>query len=48
MWSSAPLLSAKALFALSALGSFGALAEPSINVALEAAFRPAPYLVELL
>ncbi|KAF2848212.1 glycosyltransferase family 24 protein [Plenodomus tracheiphilus IPT5] len=41
-------LSARALLALSAFRHIGALASPSINVALRAAFNPAPYLVELL
>lgn len=42
------MLSAKALFALCAFKHIGALASPSINVALRASFNPAPYLVELL
>ncbi|KAH6643992.1 UDP-glucose:glycoprotein glucosyltransferas-like protein [Boeremia exigua] len=44
----ASLLSARALVALSAFSRIGALADSSINVALQAAFNPAPYLVELL
>ncbi|KAF2134396.1 glycosyltransferase family 24 protein [Dothidotthia symphoricarpi CBS 119687] len=48
MRASASLLSAKTLFALSTLKHIGALASPSINVALEASFSPAPFLVELL
>ncbi|KAE8868844.1 hypothetical protein PTNB73_03897 [Pyrenophora teres f. teres] len=48
MRASASLLSAKALLALSAFRHIGAYASPSINVALRAAFSPAPYLVELL
>jgi UDP-glucose:glycoprotein glucosyltransferase len=44
----ASTLCAKALFALSAFKHLGALASPSINVALQASFSPAPYLVELL
>jgi hypothetical protein len=41
-------LSAKALLLLSASRFIGALAGPSINVALRASFDSAPYLVELL
>ncbi|KNG45048.1 glycosyltransferase family 24 protein [Stemphylium lycopersici] len=48
MRASASTLSAKALLALGAFKHIGALASPSINVALQAAFNPAPYLVELL
>ncbi|KAI8939197.1 hypothetical protein NX059_005027 [Plenodomus lindquistii] len=48
MRASASSLSAKALIALSAFRHIGASASPSINVALKAAFNPAPYLVELL
>ena len=44
----ASLLGAKALLALSALSRIGALADSNINVALQASFNPAPYLVELL
>lgn len=46
----APVASAgaKALLALGALSHIGALAGPSINVALRASFNPGPYLVELL
>jgi hypothetical protein len=42
------VLSARTLLALSAFGRIGALAESNINVALQASFAPAPYLVELL
>jgi UDP-glucose:glycoprotein glucosyltransferase len=42
------MLSARGLFALSAVHHIGAFASPSINVALRASFNPAPYLVELL
>ncbi|KAH3953623.1 hypothetical protein HBH98_179880 [Parastagonospora nodorum] len=48
MWTPASLLGARGLFALSAVHHIGALASPSINVALRASFSPAPYLVELL
>ncbi|KAF1930256.1 glycosyltransferase family 24 protein [Didymella exigua CBS 183.55] len=48
MRTSASLLSAKTLFALSAFSRIGALADSNINVALQASFAPAPYLVELL
>ncbi|KAL6707789.1 killer toxin resistant protein [Coniothyrium glycines] len=48
MRASASSLSAKALLALGAFRHIGALAGSSINVQLRAAFRPAPYLVELL
>ncbi|KAF1963536.1 hypothetical protein CC80DRAFT_8234 [Byssothecium circinans] len=43
-----PLLSARNLALLSAFSHLGALAGPSINVALRASFSSAPYLVELL
>lgn len=45
---SASALGAKALLVLSAFRHAGVIAGPSINVALRAAFNPAPYLVELL
>lgn len=48
MRASPAALGAKALLVLSALRHTGVLASPSINVALQAAFSPAPYLVELL
>jgi UDP-glucose:glycoprotein glucosyltransferase len=48
MRATASLLSARTLLALSAFGRIGALAESNINVALQASFAPAPYLVELL
>lgn len=48
MRASASVLGAKALFVLAAFRHMGTLASPSINVALQAAFNPAPYLVELL
>ncbi|EUC49820.1 glycosyltransferase family 24 protein [Bipolaris oryzae ATCC 44560] len=48
MRASASVLGAKALFVLTAFRHMGTLASPSINVALRAAFNPAPYLVELL
>lgn len=44
----ASFLSARSFLALSAFRHIGAWASPSINVALRAAFNPAPYLVELL
>jgi UDP-glucose:glycoprotein glucosyltransferase len=48
MRASTPLLSVKTLLALSAISQIGALADSTINVALQASFNPAPYLVELL
>lgn len=44
----ASVLSANALLALSAFSYSGALADGNINVALQASFNTAPYLVELL
>ncbi|KAF3031735.1 hypothetical protein E8E12_002161 [Didymella heteroderae] len=48
MRASASLVSAKTLLALSAFSRIGARADSNINVALQASFAPAPYLVELL
>ncbi|KAJ4403755.1 killer toxin resistant protein [Didymella pomorum] len=48
MRGSASLLSARTLLALSAFSRIGAFADSNINVALQASFAPAPYLVELL
>ncbi|KAJ8108408.1 hypothetical protein OPT61_g8197 [Boeremia exigua] len=44
----ASLVSARTLLALSVFSRIGALADSNINVALQASFAPAPYLVELL
>ncbi|KAF2876682.1 UDP-glucose:glyco protein glucosyltransferas-like protein [Massariosphaeria phaeospora] len=48
MWALNSLLSSKTLLVIGAFSHIGALAGPSINVALQASFNSAPYLVELL